>query len=78
LVIEVVVNSKGQVTIPIKIRKKLKIVEGTTLWVLEKNEGLMLMPKKNFWDMIGAFSDKASVEEMNQLHNKLRHEEENE
>jgi AbrB family looped-hinge helix DNA binding protein len=55
LVVEIVVNSKGQITIPIKIRKKLKIVEGTTLWVLEKDEGIMLKPKKSIWDMIGAF-----------------------
>ena len=75
---EIIVKNKGQITIPVKIRKKYKMDEGTRLKVVITEEGILLTPKKSIWDMIGAFSDKASVEEMNQLHNKLRHEEENE
>ena len=75
---EIVVKKKGQTTIPIRIRKKLKIEEGTRLQVIETEEGILLKPKKSIWDMIGAFSDQASVEEINQLHDKLRHEDEHE
>ena len=74
---EIVVKKKGQTTIPVRIRKKFKIEKGTRLEVVETGEGILLKPKKSIWDMIGAFSDQASVEEMNQLHCKLRHEEEN-
>ena len=76
--IEIVVKKKGQTTIPVRIRKKLKIEEGTRLQVIETEEGILLKPKKSIWDMIGAFSDQASVEEINELHDKLRHEEEHE
>ena len=75
---EIVVKKKGQTTIPVRIRKKLKIEEGTRLEAIITDEGLLLKPKKSIWDMIGAFSDQASVEEINQLHYELRHEEEDE
>ena len=75
---EIVVKKKGQTTIPVRIRKKLKIEEGTRLEAIITDEGLLLKPKKSIWDMIGAFSDQALVEEINQLHYELRHEEEDE
>jgi len=75
---EIVVKKKGQTTIPVRIRKKFKIEEGTRLDVVETADGILLKPKKSFWDMLGAFSDQASVEEINKLHYKLRHEEDNE
>ena len=75
---EIVVKNKGQTTIPVRIRKKYGIEEGTRLQVVETKEGILLMPKKSIWDMIGAFSHQATVEEINRVHYKLRHEEENE
>ena len=71
---EIVVKKKGQTTIPVRIRKKFKIEEGTRLQVLETDEGILLKPKKSFWDMVGAFSEFATVEEMSELLYKLRHE----
>jgi AbrB family looped-hinge helix DNA binding protein len=75
---EIVVKKKGQTTIPVRIRKKYRIEEGTRLQVIETKEGILLTTKKSIWDMIGAFSNKVTVEEINQLHYKLRHEDENE
>jgi AbrB family looped-hinge helix DNA binding protein len=75
---EIVVKKKGQTTIPVRIRKKFKIEEGTRLEIVETADGILLKPKKSIWDMIGAFSDQVSVQEINKLHYKLRHEEENE
>jgi AbrB family looped-hinge helix DNA binding protein len=72
---EIVVKKKGQTTIPIRIRKKFKIEEGTRLAVVETDEGILLKPKKSFWDMLGSGSEFATVEEMNKLLDKLRHEE---
>ena len=73
---EIVVKKKGQATIPVRIRKKFKIEEGTRLEVVETDEGILLKPKKSFWDMIGSGSEFATVEEMNKLLDKLRHEDE--
>ena len=73
---EVVVTKKGQTTIPVRLRKKYKIEEGTRLEVLDTEEGILLKPKKSIWDMIGAYSDSATTEEIDKLLDKLRHEDE--
>ena len=73
---EIVVKKKGQTTIPVRIRKKFKIEEGTRLTVVETDEGILLKPKKSFWDMLGSGSEFATVDEMNKLLDKLRHEDE--
>jgi AbrB family looped-hinge helix DNA binding protein len=73
---EVVVTKKGQTTIPVKLRRKYKIEEGTRLAVIDTKEGILYKPKKSIWDMIGSGSEFATVEEMNKLLDKLRHENE--
>ncbi len=73
---EVVVTKKGQTTIPVRLRKKYKIEEGTRLQVVDTKEGILFKPKKSIWDMIGSGSEFATVEEMNKLLDKLRHEDE--
>ena len=73
---EVVVTKKGQTTIPVRLRKKYKIEEGTRLEVVDTEEGILLKPKKSIWDLIGSGSEFATVEEMNKLLDKLRHEDE--
>jgi len=50
--------------------------EGTRLAVLDTEEGILLKPKQSFWDLIGSGSKNATVEEMNKLLDKLRHEDE--
>ena len=72
---EIVVKKKGQATIPVKVRKKYKIEEGTRLQVVETDEGILLKPKKSFWDMLGAYSDFGTPEEVKKI-DKLRHEDE--
>ena len=73
---EVVVTKKGQTTIPVSLRRKYKIEEGTRLAVFDTEEGILLKPKQSFWDLIGSGSKYATVEEMNKLLDKLRHEDE--
>jgi len=73
---EVVVTKKGQTTIPVKFRRKYKIEEGTKLTVIDTKEGILLKPKKSFWDLIGSGAEFATVEEMNKMLDKLRHENE--
>jgi AbrB family looped-hinge helix DNA binding protein len=73
---EVVVTKKGQTTIPVSLRKKYKIQEGTKLAVLDTEEGILLKPKKEIWDSVGAYSQYGSPQEMKKLLDKLREEDE--
>ncbi len=74
---EVVVTKKGQTTIPVKLRRKYKISEGTKLAVIDTEEGILLKPKKTIWDMVGAYPlNPATAKRMDELLYKLRHEKE--
>jgi AbrB family looped-hinge helix DNA binding protein len=69
---EVVVTKKGQTTIPARLRKKFKIEEGTRLEVIETGEGILFIPKKSFWDLIGSGAPYATVEEIRKELDKMR------
>ena len=73
---EIVVKKKGQTTIPVRIRKKFKIEEGTRLEVIETDEGILLKPKKSIWDMLGAYSEFGTPEEVKKELDELRREDE--
>jgi AbrB family looped-hinge helix DNA binding protein len=73
---EIVVKKKGQTTIPAKTRKKFKIEEGTRLQLIETEDSIILKPKKSFWDMLGAYSEFGTPEEVKKELDKLRHEDE--
>jgi AbrB family looped-hinge helix DNA binding protein len=73
---EIVVKKKGQTTIPVRIRQKLKMEEGTRLEVVVTDEGLLLKPKKSFWDMLGAYAEFGTPEEVKKEIDQLRHEDE--
>jgi AbrB family looped-hinge helix DNA binding protein len=69
---EVIVTRKGQTTIPIRLREKYNIEEGTRLQVLDTTDGILLKPKKSTLDLAGSGSRFASPEEMKRLLSKLR------
>lgn len=71
---EVVVTRKGQTTIPVRLRRKFKIEEGTRLEVVETKEGILFKPKVSFWDLAGSGSRFATPEEMKKLLDELREE----
>ncbi len=73
---EIIVKKKGQTTIPVGIRKKLKIEEGTRFEVKITDEGILLKPTKSIWDMIGAYSQFGTPEEVKKEIDQLRHEDE--
>lgn len=73
---EVVVTKKGQTTIPVQLRRKFRIDEGTRLEVIETSEGILFKPKKSFWDLIGSGAPYATVEEVKSELEKLRKENE--
>ena len=69
---EVVVTRKGQTTIPVKLRLKYKIEEGTRLQVVDTNNGILFKPKLSTMDLAGSGAKYATVEEMKKLLDKLR------
>jgi len=71
---EVVVTRKGQTTIPIELRKKYRIVEGSKLEAIDTGEGVLFKPKLSFFDLGGSGSRKATVREVKELLDRLREE----
>ncbi len=69
---EVIVTRKGQTTIPIKLRTKYNIEEGTRLQVLDTENGILLKPKQSTLDLAGSGAKFASPEEMKRLLEKIR------
>lgn len=71
---EVVVTRNGRITIPIELRGKYKVEEGSRMRVLDTGEGILLKPKSPFLNMIGADAEVATNKEMKSLLDKLREE----
>jgi AbrB family looped-hinge helix DNA binding protein len=71
---EVVVTRKGQTTIPVKLRRKYNIEEGTRLEVVDTEEGILLKPAKSIFDLAGTGAKHATPEEMKKLLDELREE----
>ena len=67
----------GQTTIPAKTRKKFRIEEGTKLKLIETDDSIILKPKKSFWEMLGAYSEFGTPEEVKKELDKLGHQESN-
>lgn len=70
----VTVTRKGQTTIPVRMREKYKIREGTKLEVIDTGEGVLLKPKMSIFDLAGSGSKYATTEEMKKLLDGLREE----
>lgn len=71
---EVIVTRKGQTTIPIDLRRKYRIEEGTRLEVTETEEGILFRPQKSTVDLAGQGAKLATPEEMRRLLDRLREE----
>ena len=69
---EVVVTRKGQTTIPVGLRVKYNIEEGTRLEVVETADGILFRPKKSTVDLAGSGAGFASPEEMRKALERLR------
>ena len=69
---EVVVTRRGQTTIPIKIRKKLGITEGTTLQVTLRNEEIVFRKARSTFDLAG--TSKLSTRRAKTLLDRIRKE----
>jgi AbrB family looped-hinge helix DNA binding protein len=75
---EVVVTRKGQVTIPISIRRKYKIEENTKVKIVEENGKIVIKKQPSFFDLIGSGAGKATVKEVNKMLDEMRAEDDGE
>jgi AbrB family looped-hinge helix DNA binding protein len=72
---EVVVTRKGQTTIPINLRRKYGITQGSRLEVEDTGKGILLKKVPSVIDMIGSGSKHATVEEVKRMLDEMRAEE---
>ena len=70
---EVVVTRRGQTTIPIKIRQKLGITEGTVLQVTLREREIVFRKAKSTFDLAG--TGKLSIKKAIKLLDRMRSEE---
>ena len=60
---EVLVTRKGQVTVPIELRRKYGIHEGMKIVFEDSSSGICLKVIPRFQDLIGADSEKINLQE---------------
>jgi AbrB family looped-hinge helix DNA binding protein len=69
---EVVVTRKGQVTIPVKIRRKFKIEENTKVAIVEEDGKIVIKKQPSIFDLAGSSAGKASVEDLKRILDEMR------
>ena len=65
---------KGQTTIPVTLRKRYRIEEGSRLEAVDMGNGILLKPKSTTADLAGSGAKHASVKEMKRLLDRMREE----
>ena len=61
---QVAVTRKGQTTVPARLREKYRIERGTSLQVIETEEGILFKPKKSTLDLASSGLRHATPKEM--------------
>ena len=69
---EVMVTRKGQVTIPVKLRKKYKIEGNSKVQIVEEDGKIVIKKQPSFLDLIGSSAGKATVEEVKRMLDEMR------
>jgi AbrB family looped-hinge helix DNA binding protein len=71
---EVMVTRKGQVTVPIELRRKYGIVEGTKMVVEDSPFGIVFKVLPRIEDLAGVDAGKLKVEDALEIIDKMRSE----
>jgi len=69
---ELVVTSKGQVTIPIKLRRKFGIEKKSKVEIVEEDGKIVIKKQLSFLDLVGSSAEKATVEEVKKMLDEMR------
>jgi len=71
---EMAVTRKGQVTIPVELRRKFHIEENSRVEIVEKNGEIVIRKCPSFYDLAGTGAGKVSVEELKKELDEMRKE----
>jgi len=71
---ELTVTKKGQVTIPIELRRKFNIEENSKVQIIEKNGEIVIEKCPSFYDLAGTGAQEATAQELKSELDKLREE----
>jgi AbrB family looped-hinge helix DNA binding protein len=71
---EVVVTRKGQVTIPIEIRRKFGIEESSKVEIVEQDGMIVIKKRPSIFDLAGSGAGKANVDELKKMLDQMRDE----
>ncbi len=67
-------TSKGQITIPIELRRKYDIEEGGRIQVIEEDGKIVVKKAVSFYDLAGSGAGDATVEELKKTLDEMREE----
>jgi AbrB family looped-hinge helix DNA binding protein len=71
---EVVVTRKGQVTIPVEIRRKFGIEESSKVEIVEQDGMIVIKKRPSIFDLAGSGAGKANVDELKKMLDQMRDE----
>ena len=71
---EVLVTRKGQITVPISLRRKYGIKEGMKITIKDSESGIILTVVPRFEDLIGADAGKIDLKKAIEQLDKMRSE----
>ena len=71
---EVVVTRKGQVTIPVELRRKFGIEESSKVKVVEEEGKIVIKKCPSIFDLAGSGAGKGNVEELKRMLDQMRNE----
>jgi AbrB family looped-hinge helix DNA binding protein len=69
---ELVVTTKGQVTIPIKLRRKFGIEKNSKVQIVEEDGKIVIKKLPSFLDLAGSGAGEATVEEVKKMLDEMR------
>jgi len=73
-----VVTRKGQVTIPVELRRKFHLEEKSRVQIFEKNGEIVIKKCPSFYDLAGTGAGEATVEELKKELDEMREEDNDE
>ena len=71
---EVVVTRKGQITIPVEIRRKFGIEESSKVEVVEEGGVIVIRKRPSIFDLAGSGAGKGDVDELKRMLDQMREE----
>ena len=71
---EVVVTRKGQITIPVKLRRKFGIEESSKVEVIEELGKIVIKKRPSIFDLAGSGAGKGNVDELKEALDEMRDE----